>query len=119
MALFNVPDGYYLRVNDVNSLAVWYQEKLGFVKVKATDEDEGCEAVLKTAKGDLGGIGLGSASPSTGPTPIIYTGSIRKAHETLSDRNVQVAPIQQDAQGTNYFQFTDCEGNVLEISEEP
>jgi predicted enzyme related to lactoylglutathione lyase len=117
--LCNIPDGYYLLANDTDSLATWYQEKFGFTRVKATEEDEGCEAVLKTDKRDPGGIGLGSTGSSTSPTPIIYTGNIRKAHETLSDRNVQVAPIQQDNQGTNYFQFTDCEGNVLEVSEEP
>ncbi len=119
MALFNIPDGYYLRANDLNSLAAWYQEKLGFVKVKATDEGEGCEAMLKNDKRFPDGIGLGTVGLSTNPTPVLYTGSILKAHETLSDRNVQVGPVEQDAQGTRYFRFTDCEGNVLEISEEP
>ncbi len=118
MPLFNIPDGYYLQTKDVNSLADWYREKLGFLTLKPTEQDEGCEAVLRSDKRDVAGIGLGTVGESTTPTPIIYTGSIGKAHEILSNRNVQVGSIERDPQGTQYFQITDCEGNILEVSEE-
>jgi len=32
---------------------------------------------------------------------------------------VDVAEIQQDRQGTHYFEMRDLEGNVIEVSEEP
>jgi hypothetical protein len=119
MPLLNIPDGYYLRANDIDSTAAWYEEKFEFIRVKATEEDEGCDAVLKNDKRFPNGIGLGTVGSSTDPTPVLYTGSIFKAHGTLSARNVQVGPLEKDAQGTRYFRFTHCDGNVLEVSEEP
>src|SRR5947207_14138467 len=37
----------------------------------------------------------------------------------LVSRGVNVGDIQQDGQGTHFFEMRDLEGNVIEISEEP
>ena len=45
--------------------------------------------------------------------------SVKKAREFLIARGVNVRPIQEDRQGTHFFEMRDLEGNVIEISEEP
>jgi hypothetical protein len=50
---------------------------------------------------------------------MLYASNLKKAREFLSARAVNVGNIQQDRQGTHYFQMRDPEGNVIEICEEP
>jgi hypothetical protein len=49
----------------------------------------------------------------------LYTSNIKKAKELLSARGVSAGEIQQDAQGTHYFELRDLEGNAIEVTEEP
>jgi hypothetical protein len=44
---------------------------------------------------------------------------IKKAREVLSSRGVNVGDVQEDRQGTQYFQMRDLEGNLIEVAEEP
>jgi hypothetical protein len=57
--------------------------------------------------------------PTDGTTPMLYASNIGKAREVLGSRGVYVGGIQQDRQGTHYFEMRDLEGNVIEVSEEP
>jgi hypothetical protein len=50
---------------------------------------------------------------------MLYTSKLKKAREFLISCGVNVGEIQQDRQGTHYFEMRDPEGNVVEISEEP
>lgn len=50
---------------------------------------------------------------------MLYAGNINKAWEWLSSRGVNVGAVQEDRQGTHYFEMRDLEGNAIEISEEP
>jgi hypothetical protein len=50
---------------------------------------------------------------------MLYASNIKKAREVLGSRRVNVGEIQQDRQGTHYFEMRDLEGNVIEVSEEP
>jgi len=49
----------------------------------------------------------------------IYASNVKKAREVLGSRGVNVGDIQEDRQGTHYFQMRDLEGNLIEVSEEP
>jgi hypothetical protein len=43
---------------------------------------------------------------------------LKKAREFLISRGVNVTEMQQDRQGTHYFEMRDLEGNVIEVTEE-
>jgi hypothetical protein len=47
------------------------------------------------------------------------TPNVKKAREFPIARGVNVSEIQEDRQGTHFFEMRDLEGNVIEISEEP
>ena len=57
--------------------------------------------------------------PADDETPMLYTSRTEKAREFLIARGVSVGEIQQDRQGTRFFEMRDLEGNVIEITEEP
>ena len=50
---------------------------------------------------------------------LLYTGAIEKAREWLSSHSVNVGSLEEDRQGTHYFEMRDLEGNVIEVAEEP
>jgi len=50
---------------------------------------------------------------------MLYASDVKKAREVLSSRGVNVGDIQEDRQGTHYFEMRDLEGNLIEVSEEP
>jgi len=52
-------------------------------------------------------------------TPRLNCSNAKKAREFLASRAIAVGEIQQDGQGTHYFEMRDLEGNAIEISEEP
>jgi hypothetical protein len=37
----------------------------------------------------------------------------------LTANGVSAGPVQQDRQGTSFFDFLDSEGNTIEVSERP
>jgi hypothetical protein len=50
---------------------------------------------------------------------MLYASNIKKAREVLWFWGVNVGEIQEDRQGTHYFEMRDLEGSVIEVSEEP
>ena len=50
---------------------------------------------------------------------MLYASNLKKAREFLSSCGVNVREVQEDGQGTHFFEMRDMEGNVIEISEEP
>jgi hypothetical protein len=84
------------------------------------DDSEGC-VVLGFSKKDqtcIAVLGPGG-KPTDETTPMLYAANIKKAREVLGSSGVHVGEIQQDRQGTHYFEIRDLEGNVIELSEEP
>jgi hypothetical protein len=120
MALLTIADSFYLGLQDVASATSWYIEKLGLQRVPAEmDDPEGCVA-LGFSKKDGTCVVLGPRGrPTEAETPMLYAPDVQKAREILSSRGVNVGEVQQDRQGTHYFEMRDLEGNVVEISEEP
>jgi hypothetical protein len=109
----------YIGVLSLESATAWYIERLGLRKVDVElDDGEGCVA-LGFDKRERAFV-LGPRSKSTDElVPLLYTQNLKKARDFLSSRGVNVGEIQQDRQSTHYFEMTDLEGNVVEISEEP
>jgi hypothetical protein len=60
-----------------------------------------------------------SGKPADELTPMLYASNLKKAREFLRYRGVNVGEVQEDGQGTHFFEMRDMEGNVIEISEEP
>jgi catechol 2,3-dioxygenase-like lactoylglutathione lyase family enzyme len=109
----------YIGVRDVAAATAWYKEKLGLHQMNVEmDEGEGCVA-LGFPKSDWA-VTLGPpGKPTQELTPLLYSSNVKKAREFLNSRGVSVGEIQQDRQGTHYFEMRDLEGNVIEISDEP
>lgn len=120
MSLLAIADSFYIGVLDLTAAATWYIEKLGLQKVPVKmDDAEGCVA-LGFSKKDQAAIALGPRSkPQDGMTPMLYASNVKQARDFLSSRGVNVGDIQQDRQGTHYFEMRDLEGNLIEVSEEP
>jgi hypothetical protein len=120
MSLLCVADSFYIGVNDHAAAVAWYIEKLGLKKTTIElDEGEGCTALI-FPKEIPTPIVLGPPSGATdGSTPMLYASNVKKSREWLASRDVNVGAVQEDRQGTHYFEMRDLEGNVIEVSEEP
>jgi hypothetical protein len=109
----------YIGTVDIAALTAWYIDKLGLRKSKVeVDDGEDCVA-LGFSKDDyalcLGPRGL----PTDESIPRLYSSNLKRAKESLFSRGVNVGEIQQDRQGTSFFEMRDPENNLIEISEEP
>jgi len=120
MSLLTIADSFYIGVLDLSAATAWYIEKLGLQNVPVEmDDGEGCVA-LGFSKKDETAIYLGPrGKPTDGTTPMLYASNVKKAREVVGSRGVNVGDIQEDRQGTHYFQMRDLEGNLIEVSEEP
>ena len=94
-------------------------QNLGLRKVTVEmDDGEGCVA-LGFSKDECAQVLGPSGKPTDELTPMLYASNLKKAREFLSSRGVNVGEVQEDGQGTHFFEMRDMEGNVIEISEEP
>jgi len=121
MPLLTIADSFYIGVVNIGPATSWYIEMLGLQKVTAEMHDpEGCVALGFSKKDQTCIAVLGPRDKLTDETtPMLYASNIKKAREVLGSRGVNVGEIQQDRQGTHYFEMRDLEGNVIEVSEEP
>lgn len=53
------------------------------------------------------------------PTPLFFTRKLSRVRDVLTANGVSAGPVQQDRQGTSFFDFLDSEGNTIEVSERP
>ena len=119
MSLLNCDGTNYIPVTDLQSARAWYIEKFGLREIESEiDESEGCIALGFTK--DEYAFTLGPpGEPSGELSPMLCASNLKKAHALLLSRGVSVGEIQQDRQGTRYFNFRDLEGNEIEVHEEP
>jgi len=119
MSLLSGAAANYIPVADIAAATAWYVEKLGLRKVNVELDDGEDSVALGFSKDDcavcLGPVGRSSEEF----THMLNSSNLKKAREFLISRGVNVSEIQQDRQGTHYFEMRDLEGNVIEISEEP
>ncbi len=119
MSLFSFTGGY-VPIRDLDAAARWYSQTFGCRYSEAVDEDGERTINLYYDKEDLLGLMLAPTTyPPNDVPPIIFTSNAAKANDQLSRKNVIAYPVQQDEQGTKFFEIRDCDGNALEISEEP
>lgn len=104
---------------DMAASMAWYSEKLGLRQIDVEmDNPEGCQTMgFSKEEWAITLVPPGEESREE-LMPRFYTGKITKAHEVLNSRGVSVGEIQQDAQGTHYFEIQDLEGNKIEVCEE-
>jgi catechol 2,3-dioxygenase-like lactoylglutathione lyase family enzyme len=115
-----VPAGVnYVPVRNLDAAVAWYVEKLGLRRVDIEmDDGDGCVA-LGFVKDESAFVLGPTGKPGDELTPMLNSSNLKKAKDWLSSRGVYVGEIQQDRQGTHYFEIRDLEGNVIEVSEEP
>jgi predicted enzyme related to lactoylglutathione lyase len=120
MSLLAIADSFYIGVHDLAAATSWYVEKLGLQKVPVEMDDADGYVALGFSKKDQTAISLGPrGNPTNGTTPMFYASNVKKARQVLSSRGVDVGDVQEDRQGTRYFQMRDLEGNLIEVSEQP
>ena len=117
--LFSSGGANYMPVADLDGAAAWYKEKFGVKPVNIElDDGEDCLALGFSEEQCL--FVIGPRGKSSGELNArLFTGKLQKARDYLLARGVLVAEIQQDGQGTHFFEARDLDGNSIEISEEP
>jgi predicted enzyme related to lactoylglutathione lyase len=118
-AEFSVPaPSLRILVRDVEAVSPWYVEKLGLRKLAEAPPAEPSAAIFRF-KADGNSIILTTRGGfQTGKTPILFTKKIGRIRDVMAARGVDVGAIEQDRQGSHYFQIHDPEGNAIEVVEE-
>lgn len=116
----------YIPVKSLETALNWYQEKLGGKVIDPPHEDISRARALRFGPEAEQTVTLGLSDPKIPATthtsprvPILYADDLEKAHGKLRQRKVEIRPIKKDMQGTKFFEFLDCDGNLLEVAEEP
>ena len=119
-SLFYNGGANYMPVADLAAATAWYREKFGVKQLNIElDDGEDCVALGFDDESCL--FVLGPQGESSGElTARLFTSNLNKSRDYLLSQGVDLSgEIQQDAQGTRFFQIRDVEGNPIEISEEP
>ena len=119
---FYFGDSISVGVRDLDKAISWYQEKLGLRLTPLKSED--FSAFLAFAKDDDIGVALvailaGETEANVESHPILFTKKIEACREEFISRGIQVRPLQRDSGGNSFFQFSDVEGNFIEVCVEP
>jgi catechol 2,3-dioxygenase-like lactoylglutathione lyase family enzyme len=119
---FYFGDSISVGVRDLDKAIAWYQEKLGLRLTPLKSED--FSALLAFAKDDDIGVALvaipaGETDANIEERPILFTKKIEACREEFISRGIQVRPLQRDSGGNSFFQFSDVEGNLIEVCVEP
>jgi catechol 2,3-dioxygenase-like lactoylglutathione lyase family enzyme len=119
---FYFGDSISVGVRDLDTAITWYQEKLGLRLTPLKSED--FSAFLAFAKDDDIGVALvailaGEPAANVEDHPILFTKKIEACREEFASRGIQVRPLQHDSGGNSFFQFSDLEGNIIEVCVEP
>jgi hypothetical protein len=118
-SLFYNGGANYMPVSDLDAALAWYKETFVVKRVNVPlDDGEGC--VPLGFADDQCLFVLGPKGKDSGElTARLFTTKIQKARDYLLSRTINVGEIQQDGEGTHFFEARDLEGNPIEISEEP
>jgi hypothetical protein len=118
-SLFYSGGANYIPVTNLEAAAAWCKEKFDVKRVKVPlDDGEGC--VPLGFADDQCLFVLGPRGKSSGEfTARLFTRKLEKSREYLLSRGVFVGEVEQDGEGTHFFEARDLEGNLIEISEEP
>jgi predicted enzyme related to lactoylglutathione lyase len=116
-AKFSIPTNLRILVQDVNSVSPWYTDKLALRKLAGNPGGEPGVAAYKFKEDGKSVVLTTKAGFGTEKTPILLTKKITRMKAVLAARGVAAGPIEQDRQGTRYFEIHDPEGNAIEVVE--
>lgn len=104
-----------MRVRDLDSASRWYADKFGLER--QTDGVAGRPEFAKLAfKQDGKSLVLAKTDGLTSDKRLIlFTRKIGRMKDVLTARGVKVGAIEQDRQGTTFFEICDPDGNEIEI----
>lgn len=116
---FTKVDTVIVRVPRLEQARKWYEENLG-LQPAFVDTEKDRLVIFKT--GGETSLTVYELKPgeekSTGKTPasypIFYAPDINAAHKHLTDRGVEVGPVQGTPGQTQWFSFWDLDRNQLE-----
>jgi hypothetical protein len=116
-------DSVGLSYSDVNAAKQWWATAFDCKEVAVPQEWDDplpSDVALKFPGNEAPTVLLSSLSEGreSAEHPIIFTGNLKKAHEHLQGRGVVTGDIHEEW-GTEIFEITDFEGNVIEICNEP
>jgi catechol 2,3-dioxygenase-like lactoylglutathione lyase family enzyme len=112
-------------VEDIDRAKDFYVEKLGFDVDVDVEPGDDVRVVQLTPPGSACSIVLGAGLPQIAMEPGTIRGlhlvvrDIAEARETLAGRGVEIAEIDEQAQGVRYAGFRDPEGNTWTLQEMP
>jgi predicted enzyme related to lactoylglutathione lyase len=112
-------------VVDIDRAKAFYVEQLGFVEDVDVTPTESVRVVQLTPSGSGCSIVLGAGLPLIEMEPGSIRGlhlvvkDIDEARATLIAKGVEVAEIDEQAQGVKYAPFSDPEGNTWTLQEMP
>lgn len=113
-------------VTDIDRAKAFYVEKLGFhldhdVRpggdmrvVQLTPPGSGCSILLGAGMGEITDMTPGSIKGLH-----LVVKDVRKLHEILTSRGVEVSGIDEYPQGIKYVRFSDPDGNLWLLQEIP
>jgi predicted enzyme related to lactoylglutathione lyase len=112
-------------VEDIDRAKDFYVEQLGFDVDVDVEPGGDVRVVQLTPPGSACSIVLGASLPQIAMDPGTIRGlhlvvrDIAEARETLIGRGVEIAEIDEQAQGVKYAGFSDPEGNTWTLQEMP
>jgi hypothetical protein len=118
-SLLTVLQPTYVAVRDVTAASPWYAEKFGLRKLAAAEQPSKYGVALQFNEKTHPVILILKDPAAPRPAPVFFTGKVEKVRDRLMVRGVSAGPIQQDRQGTRFFELLDGEGNTVEVSERP
>jgi predicted enzyme related to lactoylglutathione lyase len=118
-AEFSVPaPSLRIVVRDVDAVSPWYIEKLGLRKLAEPPPVEPSAAIFRFKADGKSVILTTRSGLQNAKRPMLFTKKIARMKDIMSERGVDVGAIEQDRQGTRYFQLHDPEGNAIEVVED-
>lgn len=110
----------YVAVRYVAIASPWYSEQFGLRKLAASEQawPDGIALQFNESTGPV--VLIPKDNPTVfRPSPIFFTRKVGTVRDQLIAKGVSAGPVQQDRQGTVFFEILDAEGNTIEISAQP
>jgi catechol 2,3-dioxygenase-like lactoylglutathione lyase family enzyme len=104
-------------VRHVATASTWYDEKFGLRKLAEQARPDGVALQFDEAADPV--ILIPRDPAIFRRAPVFFTRKVGKVRSRLIANGVSVSPVQQDRQGTKFFEVLDGEGNPIEVSEQP
>lgn len=118
-SLLTVSQPTYIAVRDVATASPWYSEKFGLRKLAAPEQIRTDGAAFRFNEKTHPVVLVPRDLVAPRPVPVFFSTKLGKVRDALISRGVSTGPVQQDRQGTRFFELFDAEGNTVEISERP